>query len=121
MPIYEFRCKSCNRIASFFTRTVSDPLEPACPDCGSQNLERCVSSFAYHKSMQSIHEESGPASMFGNNPDYYKDPRNIGRVTENRLKELGIDINEDKDFAGVKQTIEAAREGELPKTLKDSL
>ena len=58
------------------------------------------------------------------NPDYYKDPRNIGRSTEKRLKQLGIDMDSEKyrdTFADVKETIAAAREGELPKSLKDQL
>jgi ferritin-like protein len=46
--------------------------------------------------------------------DFYKDPRNIGRLTEKRFKDMGVDMPAD-----VKQTIEAAREGELPKELKD--
>lgn len=71
--------------------------------------------------MKTVHEESGPPSLFSNDPNYYKDPRNIGRSTEHRLKELGIDINSDPTFKGIRETIDAAREGELPKTLKDSL
>jgi putative FmdB family regulatory protein len=121
VPIYEFQCNECKQIASFFTRTVADKLEPVCPSCGSVNLQRRISSFAYHKTTQQIHEESGPPSMFGNNPEYYKDPRNIGRHTEQRLKELGINMNTDDTFKGVRETIAAAREGELPQSLKDNL
>lgn len=124
MPIYEFRCSKCQQTASFFVRTVSDHLSPACPACGSSDLERCVSSFAYHRSVQTIHEQSGDPTMFPTDPSYYKDPRNIGRHTEQRLKELGVDMDSEEHrdtFAGVKQTIEAARDGELPKMLKDQL
>ncbi len=121
MPIYEFRCNACNQKSSIFTRAISDPLEPVCTACGGTDLERLISGFAYHKSMATIHEESGPASMFSNDPSYFKDPRNIGRSTEHRLQELGIDVNSDPSFKGVKDTIDAARDGELPKTLKDSL
>lgn len=124
MPIYEFRCNACQQKASFFVRTVSDPLSPTCPACGSDNLERCISRFAVHKTTKTIYEESGEPTMFPKNPDYYKDPRNIGRHTEKRLKELGVDMDSEEyrdTFAGVKETIAAAREGELPKTLKDQL
>jgi len=123
MPIYEFLCNKCQRKASFFVRSVADSLSPTCPGCGSSNLQRCISSFAYHKSIKTIHEESGEPSVFPD-PDYYKDPRNIGRSTEKRLKQLGVDMNSEEyrdTFAGVKETIAAAREGELPKTLKDQL
>lgn len=99
-------------------------MSPTCPACGSRSLKRCISSFAYHKSVSTVHEESGEPTMFPKNADYYKDPRNIGRWTEKRLKELGVDMDSEEHrdtFASVKQTIAAAREGELPKTLKDAL
>jgi putative FmdB family regulatory protein len=124
MPIYEFRCRSCSQVSSFFTRSVNDQLNPVCPACGSSDLERCISRFGIRKTASQVHEESGPPGMFGNDPSYYKDPRNIGRHTEHRLKQLGIDMDSEEyrdTFAGVKETIEAARDGELPKTLKDQL
>ncbi len=46
--------------------------------------------------------------------EYYKDPRNIGRWTEKRFQDMGQEMPDD-----IKQTIQAAREGELPKPLKD--
>ena len=124
MPIYEFRCNSCQKKSSFFVRNINDPLSPTCPDCGSNSLERCLSRFAIHKSMKTIHEESGDPMMHSNDPSYYEDPRNIGRFAENRLKELGIDMDSEEyrdTFAEVKEDIAAAREGELPKLLKDQL
>ena len=124
MPIYEFICNECRGKTSVFTRTVNDPLNPVCENCGGSKLERCISSFAIHKSVKTIHEESGEPSMFPSNPDYYKDPRNIGRSTEKRLRELGVDMDSEEyrdTFAGVKETIAAAREGEMPKSLKDQL
>lgn len=125
MPIYEYRCNDCQRISSFFVRTVNDTVvNLICSACNSDKLERCVSKFAVHRTEAAVWEESGEPSMFSNNPDYYKDPRNIGRYTEQKLKSLGIDMDSEEHrdtFAGVKETIAAAREGELPKTLKDQL
>lgn len=74
---------------------------------------RAVSSFAYHKSMATIHEESGEPQMFPT-MDYYKDPRNIGRWAEKRFAEMGTEMP-----AQVKEQIQAAREGELPESLKE--
>ena len=81
--------------------------------CGSTEVVRSVSSFAYHKSMQAIHEESGEPTMFSN-PDYYKDPRNIGRWTEKRFNDMGMEMPSE-----IQEEIQAAREGELPESLKD--
>ncbi len=46
MPIYEFLCPECNRIYSFMYPTMSDD-SPPCPKCGSQQMERQVSLFAF--------------------------------------------------------------------------
>lgn len=113
MPIYEFRCQSCQRRSSFLVRRADDPINPACPGCGSTDLVRLMSSFAYHKSEKARMEEAGePGASPG--LDYYKDPRNIGRWTEKRFQEMGMELP-DK----VQRMIDEAREGQLPESLKD--
>lgn len=113
MPIYEFYCPSCRKKSSFFTRTVPSSLAPKCTTCGGTDLVRLISSFAYHKSIQTIHEESGEPTLHSN-PDYYKDPRNIGRWAEKRFQDMGMELPDE-----IQQKIQAAREGELPEPLKD--
>jgi len=112
MPIYEFSCNSCHKKTSLFARNMSEPLSPVCSVCGSRNLTRLISSFAYHGSLESIWEASGEPDKPG--PDYYKDPRNIGRWTEKRLKELGQEMPPE-----IQEMIQSAREGELPDSVKD--
>jgi len=43
MPMYEYECRSCGVAFEALVRTGS---EPACPACGSQDLERLLSLFA---------------------------------------------------------------------------
>ena len=123
MPIYEYICESCNKKSSVFTRSITEQANPTCPECGGSDLQRCISSFAIHKSVKAVHEESGgPASGF--DPSYYSDPRNIGRSTEKMLGNLGIDMNSDEyknTFSEVRESIAAAREGEMPDSIKDKL
>jgi len=122
MPIYEFQCNECKRKSSFLQRSVSVSISPICPNCGGSDLVRCVSKFAYHKSEATILEEAGDPSRAHGNPDYYKDPRVIGRWAENRLADMGVDMNSEeyKDtFATVREKIDAARDGELPSELND--
>jgi len=91
---------------------MNQSFSPVCPACGGSDLKRAVSTFAHHKSISTIHEEAGdPVKAPW---DFYKDPRNIGRMTEKRFQDMGVEMPAD-----VKQTIDAAREGELPKQLKD--
>lgn len=83
---------------------------PACPECHSADMTRIFSSFAMHRSVQSLYENnSDPRS-----PDYYKDPRNIGRQLEDRFKKMNMDVPSE-----IRQSIDSAREGVLPESLKD--
>lgn len=107
MPIYEFRCNHCQEKTSLFVKSVFEPISPKCASCGSRDLSRLVSGFAYHKAEQARQEEAGEPEMFPQ-PDYYKDPRNIGRWAEKRLTEIGLEVP-DK----VRQMIDAARDGDM--------
>jgi putative FmdB family regulatory protein len=46
MPIYEFYCKKCNTIFSFFSNSVNTDKKPDCPNCKKAKLERRMSSFS---------------------------------------------------------------------------
>jgi putative FmdB family regulatory protein len=46
MPIYEFYCRDCHTIFSFFSATVGAERTPGCPRCGRAELERRPSTFA---------------------------------------------------------------------------
>jgi hypothetical protein len=67
-----------------------------------------MSSFATGRTTQSVHLQHPSSSAPG--LDYYSDPRNIGRHVEDSFKQFGIDIPK-----SVRNTIDAAREGDLPK------
>ncbi len=113
MPIYEFVCHDCNRKQSFLVRNTSLTFTPRCSFCGSGDLSRAVSAFAYHKSLSTVWEESGePTTRAGD--DYYKDPRNIGRWAEKRFQDMGQEMP-----TQLQDKIQAAREGVLPEPLKD--
>jgi putative FmdB family regulatory protein len=121
MPIYEFRCHNCQRKLSLLVRSISDCPSPRCPHCGSQELSRIISHFAHPKSEQTRLGEAGSPQPYPGS-DYYKEPRNIGRWAEHRLKELGMDMRSEeywKTFSEVREMIDAAREGEMPEPLKD--
>jgi hypothetical protein len=93
-------------VSSFFTRSINTSLEPSCTDCQSRDMRRCISSFALGRTTQAAQEShSGPSS-----PEYYSDPRNIGRHLEEGFRRYGMEMPQ-----SVRDTIDAAREGELPK------
>ena len=113
MPIYEFICQDCQRESSFLIRDVSVSTSLKCSYCGGTNLSRAVSSFAYHKSLKTVWEESGEPTLHPKD-DYYKDPRNIGRWVEKKFHDMGEELPPQ-----IQENIQAAREGVLPEPLKD--
>ncbi len=42
MPIYDFKCRECGKVSEVLIRGAEEP--PRCPDCGSDDLERLMSS-----------------------------------------------------------------------------
>ncbi len=112
MPIYEFHCQDCRRKTSVFARSISSLIDATCSSCSSKKLIRLVSSFGIGKTARGVHEASGEPGMFAG-PDYYRDPRNIGRRAERRFAEMGMDMP-----SRVRGMIDAAREGEMPAPVK---
>ena len=112
MPIYEYRCEDCGRVSSFFTRAIGSALEPVCSHCRGSNLKRRMSSFAMGKTARSVHEKY-PTGGGSRPQEYYSDPRNIGRQVEDSFARYGVEMPE-----SVRETIDAAREGDLPKGLE---
>ena len=94
---------------------MAESFAAKCSACGSNELVCVISQFAYHKSMKTIHEEAGEPQMVSS-PDYYRDPRNIGRWTEKRFKDMGLEMPTE-----IREEIQAARDGELPVSLKGQL
>jgi putative FmdB family regulatory protein len=44
MPIYDYKCHACGKASEFLISGSMDGSTLACPDCGSQNLERLLST-----------------------------------------------------------------------------
>ena len=112
MPIYEYRCNGCGKVSSFLTRSVSETLEPTCTYCGGRGLTKTVTSFVQHRSVKDVQGSYGPPPAEPS-LDYYKDPRNIGRRAEETFEKFGVDMP-----ASVRESIDAARSGEIPKELE---
>lgn len=106
MPIYEYRCGQCQRINSFLILKETALASLQCKACGSQDLSRVLSKFAYHKSEASRIDEFDPNKRYGT--EFYKDTRNIGLYAQKRIKETGVDLGPQLD-----EVVDKARSGEL--------
>ena len=111
MPIYEYRCQDCGRVSSFFVRSIGSEVTAVCSYCGSGEMSRRMSSFAMGKTVGSVHEQFAPGSEH-RSPEYYQDPRNIGRNVEAAFDKFGVDMPQ-----SVRDNIDSARSGETPKGL----
>ena len=61
MPIYEYACHGCRKFVEIITRRVpDDKYVAACPECGSRQLTRMISTFAFHLSEKSKIDQLDP-------------------------------------------------------------
>ena len=64
MPIYEYRCQECRRRVEVLVKTFSAAATtPACPRCGSKELQRLVSRVTIIKSWGSSLMDGGMESL----------------------------------------------------------
>lgn len=47
MPIYEFRCLSCNECFEILVLKKDETVESRCPKCGAEGFERVLSKTCY--------------------------------------------------------------------------
>ncbi len=112
MPIYEYRCRGCGEKSSIFTKSMNSTVKVHCAHCGSRDMTRTPSTFGYTMSGKTVRETNAPPPPRFPDADYYKDPSNIGKYVEHTFEKAGMELPE-----STKETIAAAREGEMPKEL----
>lgn len=78
MPVYEYLCKPCHRVFSFYSPTLTPKREPVCPRCGGADMTRRYSTFSVtgttRKSTGAAATDS-PDSAAGGADDHLDDPR----------------------------------------------
>ncbi|MBI2936140.1 MAG: hypothetical protein HYY31_04980 [Chloroflexi bacterium] len=112
MPLYEYRCNACFKKSTVFTKSVSVTVNPICQHCKGTDLTRLVSRFAYHRPYEPSSGDMGPSGQEAPDPSYYQDPRNIGRRLEGDFQRMGVEMPKE-----VRERLDAAREGVMPKEL----
>ena len=111
MPIYEYRCLACEKLSSFFVRSIGSEVNAVCGNCQGTDMERRMSTFAMGKTTASVHEAYSSGREH-RSMEYYQDPRNIGRGVESAFAKHSMDMPQ-----SVRDNIDAARSGEAPKGL----
>lgn len=106
MPIYEYRCNDCGTEFSMLILNARESMRAKCTSCGSADISRLLSRFAYHQT-----EASRTDAVDTGKPrdeSFYKDNRNIGLWAKKRAKEMGVDLGK-----GFDETVEKARTGKF--------
>jgi putative FmdB family regulatory protein len=107
MPIYEFRCQACGRRASVFQRSISAPLNAACPHCGSTDLRRLVSRFAVVRGEEALMDKMDDDSLLAGVDE--NDPRSVASWARKMGSRFGEDLGPEFD-----EMVDRMEAGEMP-------
>jgi putative FmdB family regulatory protein len=115
MPVYEYRCNSCQRVYSILVRSLSAQAAPTCPRCGATDARRLISRFAVLRSPDSQADSLADMAADAGDVDE-NDPRSIARWARRMGDELGEDVG--PEFNEMVDRLEA---GESPDSIDESL
>ena len=96
MPVYDYRCKDCNRVTSVLTYSWKTSSEPACRSCGGGELTKLISGFAFHRSWgDSLNWAPSGETLNDVNEDSPQDlDRFMGRIKQEMGGEVTTDFNQ---------------------------
>ncbi|MBD3370615.1 zinc ribbon domain-containing protein [Candidatus Fermentibacteria bacterium] len=114
MPIYEYYCSKCNMIYQFLVRRMDEEPSPECPKCGSEELERVMSTFSTtRKSTGDISDMVDDPELAGIDED---DPRSMARAIRHMADEMGEDLGPE-----LEEAISRLEAGEDPEKIEREL
>ena len=65
MPIYSYNCKKCSSTFDLLVGVTADSGEKKCPQCGSEKIEKTLSSFSFRMGQSSSGSSGGSCSSGG--------------------------------------------------------
>lgn len=87
MPLYEYRCTSCNKRVTLLTLRASEAVDEVCDRCGARALERLMSRFAMGRSDEARMESlADPSNLSGLDES---DPGSVARWMKRMSREMG--------------------------------
>ena len=91
MPLYEYRCQSCQRRVSIrMSYSEYDRGRPKCSHCQSDRLQRLISRVRVSRSEDSRMEALADPANFGNVDE--NNPRSVGKFMRRMGSEMGEDM-----------------------------
>ncbi|MGA1868753.1 MAG: FmdB family zinc ribbon protein [bacterium] len=106
MPIYEYKCRTCNKKSTFITYSISQPVEKECQHCGSGDLIKLISRVRMIQSEESRLEKlADPSNLAGLDEN---DPKSMAKFMKKMGREMGEEIDNDE----IDQMVEESMQGE---------
>jgi putative FmdB family regulatory protein len=94
MPIYEFACGGCRKNVSVFQRSMTTATVARCPECGSDQLTRLISKFAFRRSMPDFDDGPDFGDDMMDDVDE-NDPRSVARWARRMGEQMGEELPPD--------------------------
>ncbi len=117
MPIFEYLCRSCNRIYSFLSLSPIPKREPTCPRCGGTGLARMPSAFA----VVSGSKKSGKDKPLHKEPEEGLPPK-LERELENLVSSVDDkDMEDPRTMARLMRRLAEASGEPVPQTLEEMM
>lgn len=133
MPIYEFYCRDCHTIYSFFARRVDTQTTPKCPKGSKHKLRRQMSRFAISSGRSDSPADDSAADMDIDMDDAKmeqammqmagemenvneEDPRAMARMMRKLMETTGMNMGE-----GMEEAIRRMEAGEDPDKVEEEL
>ena len=90
MPVYEFRCRTCE---TEFEVLVRGNVAPVCPSCGGSDLERLLSNFAVSSAERSQASLAAAQKRYRQSRDLKDKARHqADEMREHVQEDYGIDL-----------------------------
>lgn len=105
MPIFEFRCRACNKKFATLVGMTSDSGYVVCPACGSQEADKLISKFRQGRT------EDDRLDDLADRLEQYGEPESHSQMRE-MMREMGKAVDEDMSD-DMEEMFEADMAGEL--------
>ncbi len=140
MPIYEYECRKCGRVASFLVRNTGAHRRPPCPHCRARAMRRVLSRFSAVGGRKTRTDDApapeaddgGFDAEGGEGPDDTgfdeagleaamegvdeNDPRSMGRMMRRLAQQTGEPLDEETD-----EVVRRLEAGEDPESIDDAV
>jgi putative FmdB family regulatory protein len=115
MPLYDFRCQACGKFARLqFSYSEYGKVQPVCPHCGSQKMNRRISRVALAKSedarLETMMDGDSLAGLDEN------DPRSLGKFMRKMGQETGEELGDEFN-----EVVDRLEKGESPEAIEQSM